>query len=137
MSFLQLLLHVLEQLFALYRTLVHLLLHSALLDCLVSNIVKLCNEQIVHLISTVARHNSHDLSHLSLEFNDFFSELASRLLISNLPDKLLVLVNLLVRLLDRFVDLSTLIEVLLLQGLDSVEQLFLRELNFCFHEQFS
>ena len=117
----QLLLHLLEQLFALDGTFIQLLLQSRFLDCLVGNVIKLGDQKVVHLSLCVTGHNSHDISDFPLEVNDLLAQLSPHLLISDLPDHFLILINLLVRLLYDLIDLPALLEVLLLQSLNVVE----------------
>ena len=86
MGLVELLLHALEQLLGLDSAFIQLLPQPALLDCFVSNVVQLCNEKVVHLGCTVARHDAHDVGDLPLEADDLFGELLPDLLVFDLSD---------------------------------------------------
>ena len=109
--------------------LIKLLLDTSLADGLVSYIVKLSDDKIVNLLVGVRAHNSIHLGSLSLELQEGFHELRSDIFILYLSQDGLFLVNVLINLLDSFVDGHALLTVLLLQFLDEVEHALLIELH--------
>ena len=137
MDVIQLLLHLLEQLFALNCSFVHLLLQSCLLDCFICNVIQLSDQKVVHFGCRVSRHDAHDIGNFPFEFDDLFQKLGPHLLLLNLPDQFLILVDLLILLFDSLIDLSSLFEIHLLQSLYLVKEALLRELNLGLHEQLS
>ena len=121
---------LLERNVILDRALVKLLLDASLADGLVGDIIELRDDQVIDLLVGVRTHDPVHLRSLRLELQERFHECRSDIFIFDLAHHGLILIDVLVDLLDFFVDCLALIAVLLLQFLDEVEHALLIELNF-------